>query len=90
MVTVTERAAEELRAKLLDLDSAPEVGLRLMPTPSGKFLLLLDTELSGDHVVEYQGCKVLIVGIEYIRALEGATVDCCETRNGTMLFMSQE
>ena len=89
MVTVTERAAKELRAKLVAAASDPEVGLRLMPTPSGTFRLFLDTELSGDHVVEYHGYKVLIIGIEYLRAFEGATVDCCDTRNGSVLFMRQ-
>ena len=90
MVTVTERAAKELRAKLVAAASDPEVGLRLMPTPSARFRLFLNTELSGDCVVEYQGYKVLIIGIEYVRALEGAILDCRETREGAVLFMTQE
>jgi len=87
MVMVTEQAAEELRGKLLAATTDPELGLRLLPAPGGRFVLLPDTELSGDQVVEYQGSKVLLVGVEYLRALEGSTVDCQDTREGAVLFV---
>ena len=87
MVVVTERAAKELRGKLMAPTSNPKVGLRLLPTPGGRFMLVLDTELSGDQVIEYQGCKVLLVGVEYFRALEGVTIDCEDTHEGVVLFV---
>jgi hypothetical protein len=87
MVAVTEGAARELKAKLLAETSDTEVGLRLLPTPGGEFMLVLDTKLSGDEVIEYQDSKVLLVGIEYFRALEGVTVDCQDTHQGVVLFV---
>jgi len=89
MVTVTERAASELTAQLLALTSDPEIGLRLLPAIGGGFLLILDTEQSGDQVVEHQGSKVLLIGIEYRRALEGYTIDCYDTPEGAVLFVRE-
>lgn len=90
MVTVTERAAEELRGRLLAETSDPEVGFRLLPAADGTFVLILGTKLSGDEVVEYQGSKVLLIGIEYTRAFEGLTVDCDDTPGGVTLFVRRQ
>jgi Fe-S cluster assembly iron-binding protein IscA len=90
MVTVTERAASELRTQLLALTSDPEIGLRLLPAIGGRFMLILDTEQSGDQVVEHQGSKVLLIGIEYLRALEGFTIECYDTQEGPVLFVKQQ
>ena len=86
MVRVTERAAKELKAKLERRGAYPEEGLRLLPTPGDKFVLLVDSQLSGDQVVEYEGRKVLLIGIEYLRVLKGLTIDCHDTQEGPVLF----
>lgn len=83
MITVTERAKEELKGLLITSRAEPEEGLRLLPSPDGVFVLGIDTEMSGDQVVEYEGYKVLLVGIEYFRILNGKTVDCQDTRYKT-------
>jgi len=77
MITVTERAAE----------AEPDEGLRLLPRADGRFELMLGTELSGDQVVEYEGAKVLLVGIEYFKLFEAKTVDCQDTVDGAVLFV---
>jgi len=87
MITVTERAKEELKLILIASKAAPEEGLRLLPSPDGRFALGIDTEMSGDQVVEYEGYKVLLVGIEYFKILDGKTVNCQDTREGTVLFV---
>ena len=71
MVTVTEDAKKVLKTILVAAEADPDEGLRLLPTADGVFALALDTELSGDQVVEYEGFRVLLVGIEYHRVLEG-------------------
>jgi len=86
MVGVTERAAKELKAKLERRSAGWEEALRLLPTPQGKFVLVVDTELSADQVVEYEGRKVLFIGVEYLRSLEGLTIDCHDTQEGPVLF----
>jgi Fe-S cluster assembly iron-binding protein IscA len=88
MITVTERAKEELKKVLAAAEAEQDEGLRLLPTPDGVFELALDTEMSGDLVIEYQGHKLLLVGLEYLRLLDGKTLDCSETQVGAVLFVS--
>ena len=38
--------------------------------------MAIDTQLHGDLMIEYEGSKVLLVGIEYLRILDGKTIDC--------------
>ena len=87
MITLTEHAKEILKSILIAAEAEPDEGLRLMPSPDGRFVLSLDTELSGDLVVEYEGYKVLLIGIEYFNILNGKTVGCCDTDNGAVLFV---
>ena len=87
VITVTERAKEELKAMLITAEAEPDEGLRLLPRPDGRFELMLGTELSGDQVVEYEEAKVLLVGIEYFKLFEAKTVDCQDTVDGTALFV---
>jgi Fe-S cluster assembly iron-binding protein IscA len=87
MITVTERAMEELKAILVAIEASPDEGLRLLPTDAGEFVLGIDTEMSADQVVKYEGYKVLLVGIEYFQTLNGKTVDCKDTGEGTVIFV---
>ena len=43
-----------------------------------KFSLALDQAGKGDHVVEHDGAKVLLVSQEISGMLEGVTIDCQE------------
>jgi Fe-S cluster assembly iron-binding protein IscA len=91
MVTVTERAKEELKKALESANiSEPEVGLRLAPTAPGQFGLVADGEREGDQVIEYEGSKVLLVGSELAEPLDGVTIDCQDTPEGARLVMSKE
>jgi hypothetical protein len=60
VITVTERAKDELKDILVAAESEPYEELRLLPTPGGIFELMLDIEMSGDLVVEYEGYKVRV------------------------------
>jgi len=86
VITVTERAKQELKTILIAAETEPDEGLRLQPTTDG-FALTLDAELSGDQVVEYEGYKILLIGIEYFRTFDGKTVDCGDTEEGPVLFL---
>jgi hypothetical protein len=87
MIIVTEGAKETLKTILIAAEAETDEGLRLLPRSDGIFELMLDTELSGDLVVEYDGYKVLLIGIEYFNILNGKTVGCCDTDNGAVLFV---
>ena len=86
MLIVTEGAKQELRRILASANiDDPEVGLRLVASATREFSLKLDKEHEGDQVVEHEGAKVLLVGREVSQGLEGVTVDCRETSEGTRL-----
>ncbi len=87
MVMVTEEAKKVLKTILVASEAEPDEGFRLLPTPDGKFALSVGAELSGDQVVEHEGSRVLMVGIEYLRTLEGKTVDCQYTNGEPVLFV---
>ena len=91
MVTVTERAREELGSILAAASIAgPEVGLRLTTTAPGQFNLTTDTEREADRVVEHEGSKVLLVGTELTEFLEGVTIDCQDSPEGPHLVMMKD
>ena len=87
MITVTERVKAVLKSMLITLEAEADEGLRLLPTSDNGFVLVVDNLLSGDQVVEYEGCKVLLVGIEYFSIFGQAILDCRETENGDVLFL---
>ena len=87
MITVTENAKKELKEILEAAGAGPDEGLRLFPTENDKYILGLDTEMSADQVVDYEGYKVLLVGVEYYRLLDGKIIDCLNTENGITLFV---
>jgi Fe-S cluster assembly iron-binding protein IscA len=49
--------------------------------------LTLDKEQQDDQVVEHKGAKVLLLGEEVRRALEGVTIDCEEKAEGPHLVV---
>jgi len=91
MVTVTERAKEELKDILLAAEvSEPEISLRLAPTAPGQFGLVPDKEQEGDQIVEHEGTKVLLVEAELVAPLEGVTIDCQDSPEGPRLVMTKD
>jgi hypothetical protein len=87
MLTVTENAKKELKEILLAAGAGSDEGLRLFPTETDSYVLGLDTEMSADQVVDYQGYKVLLVGVEYYRLLDGKILDCLDTEDGITLIV---
>lgn len=91
MITVTERAKQTLKKALATTGvDDPGIGLRLTPIAKGEFQLVLDGEKEGDLVVEHEGSKVLLVGEQISRALEGKTIDRDESVKGPRLVISSE
>lgn len=89
MVTVTENAKQQLKETLLANRDDPETSLRLSIKTPGQFGLALDKEHEGDQVVEHEGVKVLLVGLEIVEQLQGATLDVGDTPEGTKLVISR-
>ncbi len=78
MFVVTTEAKEKLKEALYELAADEEKAFRITPFLSMKndFLLSLDDERDGDHVVESEeGIKVLLVGAGLASELEGMVFD---------------
>ncbi|MEX0785713.1 MAG: hypothetical protein WD939_03660 [Dehalococcoidia bacterium] len=86
MLTVTDKAAATLKEALEANSSEESQVLRLAPSPEG-FGLAMDEERDGDHVVEHDDRKVLVVAEDVAQALDGATVDSVETPEGQRLVI---
>lgn len=81
-VTVTERAADELRNVIAKSASAPGQLLRLVATPEGGLALGVDRQREGDEVIESQGADVLLVASNLLESLGDITIDCREASEG--------
>ncbi len=86
MLTVTEGAKEKLKSRLLRLKRDSQTTIRLIPSSKkpGKWKMIWDKERPEDQVVESRdGIKILLVGAELVRAVDGMVVDFRTTAEGT-------
>lgn len=86
MLTVTEVAKERLKSRLLRLKTGSKTTIRLIPSSKkpGKWKMIWDKERPKDQVVESEdGIKVLLIGADLVRAMEGMVVDFRTTPEGT-------
>jgi Fe-S cluster assembly iron-binding protein IscA len=90
MLTVTENARQYLKDMLLSHSEDPEIGLRLTIEPPRQFGLALDSEGVGDHVVEHEGSKVLLVAPDLVSTLDEVTIDVKDTSEGSRLVISKD
>ena len=75
MLMVTEDAKRHLKRLLVRNTSDRNLGLRLRGGKGMQFGVLLDRKANDDYVVEHEGAKVLMVGLELFPLVEGATLD---------------
>ena len=68
MITITKAAKQQLKQILLANTTDPNEGLRLKIT-SDQIGLVLDKQSHYDHVIKYDGLKILIIGNENERLL---------------------
>lgn len=90
MINITERAKRELKRLLEAKVDWPGARLRLMDRNQGKLGLGIDIEAPGDHIVEYEGARVLIVEPKLAKNLQGIILDVDDTPEGTELVISEK
>jgi Fe-S cluster assembly iron-binding protein IscA len=88
MVTVTDRATQELRNILAEVTTKPGQALRLVARPGSDFGLGLDEEREGDEVVAADGEKILLIAREIADVVGDATIDIQDTGKGHELVIS--
>lgn len=90
MIKVTDRAKEELKRILSGNADNAEASLRLTATEQGQLGLAIDVETPGDHVVEHEDSKVLLVEEGLAANLEGIVLDVEDTPEGPKLAIFRE
>lgn len=90
MIYVTERAKQELKRLLNASVDWPGARLRLMDRGQGRLGLGIDIETKDDHIIAYNGTKLLIVGPELATGLQQITLDVDDTPDGVELVISEE
>lgn len=90
MLTVTQRAKEELKRILSAKVDNPQAGVRLTSSGRDKFGLGIDVEMPGDQVVKHKGSKVLLVEQGLADRLEGVTLDFTGTAEGPKFVFTRE
>lgn len=85
MLTITPRATEKLKERLVDLRQDPDLLIRLLwsSQQAGKLEMVLDEERDGDHVVSSgDGTRVLLIDPKTAAALDQMVVDYRTTDEG--------
>jgi Fe-S cluster assembly iron-binding protein IscA len=86
MLTVTDAAKEKLKSRLLRSKKDSETTIRLIPSSKnpGKWKMIWDKEKPEDQIVESEdGMKILLIGTDLDRVMEGMAVDFRTTPEGT-------
>ena len=89
MIVVTERAKQELKRILSTKVDNWYAALRLKAVGEGQLGLGIDVEMPGDHVVEYEGSKLLLVEPGLDSSLKEVTLDIEDTNSGSILVISE-
>jgi len=89
MLTVTESAKQLLWEMLMANSNNPDAGVRLNIDSTGRLSLVLSKQGYGDHIVEYEEEKVLLVAPEVASIVSNVTLDTKDTPNGPKLVVSR-
>jgi Fe-S cluster assembly iron-binding protein IscA len=89
MVTVTDQAAQLLRATLAQARTQPGQTLRVSLKPEGGFGLSLDQKRNGDQAFTLQGETILLMAPDVAEALDEATIDTENTDGRRKIVISR-
>ena len=86
MVTVTDRAKEELKRtfELSNIEEGKYLRLTTPPvwTGGGDFGIVIDEQRIEDHILSFQGFQVLLVDEGLAKQLSNSVLDFKDTLNG--------
>ena len=87
MINITERACKELKRLLSQKVEWSFARLRLVDRGQEDLGLGIDVEMPGDHIVEYQGTKILVIEPELAKKVKDITLDVDDTPEGLELVI---
>lgn len=90
MIAISDGAKKELKKLIAENATEAEMSLRLAASEDGHLGLVMDMEMPGDQVVEYEGKKVLLVEGDLASHLFGISLDVEDTPEGPALLLKQE
>ncbi|MBN1375785.1 MAG: hypothetical protein JXA01_06495 [Dehalococcoidia bacterium] len=89
MINITDDAKKELKKMLSENAPDPSVLLRLAANEQGQLGLVMDKQMEGDSVLEYEGTKLMVIEDQLAVHLEGISLEVENTPEGPSLMLTQ-
>jgi len=87
MLTVTEKAKQELKKMLLESRNDTDKSLRIEFKEPAQVSLVVDEEREEDQVIQLKGMNVLLIGKDIAPIFDGVVLDVREDPNGSKLVV---
>ena len=87
MLTVTEKAKQELKKMLLNRSEDTNKALRIEFKEPAQVTLVVDEEKEGDQVIQLGGMNILLIGEDVAQIFDGVVLDVREDQNGSKLVV---
>jgi len=87
MLTVTEKAKQELKKMLLNRSEDTNKALRIEFKEPAQVGLVVDEEKEGDQVIQLGDMNILLIGEDVAQIFDGVVLDVREDQNGSKLVV---
>jgi len=87
VLTVTEKAKQELKKILLARSNDTNKSLRIQFKEPAQVGLVVDEEKEGDQVIQLGGMNILLIGEDVAQIFDGVVLDVREDQNGSKLVV---
>lgn len=87
MLTVTEKAKQELKKMLLARSEDTNKALRIKFKEPAQVGLVVDEEKKGDQVIQLGDMNILLIGEDVAQIFDGIVLDVREDQNGSKLVV---
>ncbi len=87
MLTVTEKAKQELKNMLQNGSEDADKALRINFKEPAQVSLVFDGEREGDQVIQFESRNVLLIGEDVAQIFDGVVLDVQEEQNGSRLVV---
>jgi len=89
VLTVTEKAKQELKKMLLACSDDTNKSLRIKFKEPAQVGLVVDEEKEGDQVIQLGDMNILLIGEDVAPIFDGVVLDVREDQNGSKLVVRE-